>query len=220
MVLSKKHIIEKIKSGEIQFEPMIDGFQLQPHSVDLRLGYDFHIPRTWELTKEGRKVINIDPFSENNKSNFDKVSLNPGQSFEILPKEYIIATTLEVITIKSKELMAILFPRSSVNRRGLAVDLSGIIDVGYHGKLMIPIVNNTHEQIIKIYPGERICQIIFEKISSQISPKQILNHGLAKAKYHAAIGGFLPGKTDRLEEINLIKKGKISQLKQKFFLKI
>ncbi|HLD03957.1 MAG TPA: dCTP deaminase, partial [Candidatus Dojkabacteria bacterium] len=168
MVLSKKHIIEKIKSGEIQFEPMIDGFQLQPHSVDLRLGYDFHIPRTWELTKEGRKVINIDPFSENNKSNFDKVSLNPGQSFEILPKEYIIATTLEVITIKSKELMAILFPRSSVNRRGLAVDLSGIIDVGYHGKLMIPIVNNTHEQIIKIYPGERICQIIFEKISSQI----------------------------------------------------
>jgi len=220
MVLSKKHILEKLKNGELSFTPMIDGFQLQPHSVDLRLGYGFHIPRTWEMTKEGRRVINIDPFNINSNSNFDLITLKPGQYFELLPKEYVIATTLELIELKSKELMAVLFPRSSVNRRGLAVDLSGIIDVGYKGKLMIPIVNNTSEQIVKIYPGERICQIILEKISSPIAPKEGLNHGLSKAKYQGSIHGFMAGKTDKIEEVELIKKGKIDLLKKKYTLKI
>lgn len=220
MVLSKKHILEKIKNQELNFIPMIDGWQLQPHSVDLRVGYDFHIPRTWELNKEGRKVINIDPLNPDSTNNFDKITLKPSQYFEIMPKEYVIATTLETIELKGKDFMAILFPRSSMNRRGLALDLSGIIDVGYKGKLMIPISNNTNEQIIRIYPGERICQIIIEQISTQISPREVLNHGLYKARYHGAIGGFMPGKTDKLEEINLIKHGKLSELKKKYALKI
>ncbi len=75
MVLSKKHILQRIKHKELNFLPMIDGFQLQPHSVDLRLGYDFHLPRIWDLTPKGRQALNIDPFLPNINKNFEKIVL-------------------------------------------------------------------------------------------------------------------------------------------------
>lgn len=220
MVLSKKHLLEKLKSKDIVIDPMIDGFQLQPHSIDMRLGYDFHIPMTWELTREGRRAINIDPFSPNLERNFEKISLKPGQYFELLPKEYIVGTTLEKIELNAEDLMGVLYPRSSINRRGLAVDLSGIIDVGYSGRLMIPIVNNTHEQIIRIYPGERICQVVIQQISSKISKPEAMQHGLNANKYNGANTGFQTEKADKSEEIALIQEGNIEKLKEKYQIKL
>ena len=38
--------------------------------------------------------------------------------------------------------------RSSVNRRGISVDLTGIIDAGYEGQLIIPIRNNTTHMLL------------------------------------------------------------------------
>jgi len=133
MVLSKKDILNRIKKEKLIFSPSLDGFQLQPHAIDLRLGLDFHIPKTWQLSKEGRKVINIDPLRADIESSFEKITLKPGQYFELMPREYIIATTLEFIELNSEDIMGVLFPRSSINRRGLAVDLSGIVDVMYKG---------------------------------------------------------------------------------------
>lgn len=221
MVLSKKEIISRIKNKQLSFTPELDGFQMQPHSVDLRLGFDFHIPKSWTVTDEGRKALTIDPLMSDIKSmSFDKISLKPGQYFELLPQEYIVATTLEKINLNAPDLMGILFPRSSINRRGLAVDLSGIVDVGYSGYLMIPIVNNTHRQTIRIYPGERICQIIIQTISSEIDNEEALMHGLNQAKYHNNDEGFITGRADKSDEIKLIKQGKISSLKSKYKVKI
>ena len=219
MVLTKKDILINIKEKKLIFKPELDGFQLQPHAVDLRLGYEFHIPRTWEINKEGRKVINIDPLKTDNTSQYEEIKLKPGQYFEIMPREYVIATTLEEIELSSENLMAILFPRSSVNRRGLAVDLSGLIDVGYKGHLMIPLMNNTQQQIIKIYPGERICSLIFEELSSSVTKEESRHHGLDLPKYDNG-KGFVGNIIDKNEEISLISSGKLSELKEKFKIKI
>jgi deoxycytidine triphosphate deaminase len=216
MVLSKKHILERIQRKELAFEPGLDGFQLQPHSVDLRLGFDFHLPKTWEMTEEGRKTITIDPLLSGDHKSFEQINLKPGQYFELMPREYVVGTTMEKVVLNAPDLMAVLYPRSSINRRGLAVDLSGIIDVNYKGYLMIPIMNNTQEQIIRVYPGERICTVVFQTISSNISLKDSSMHGLTKAKYQSNNQGFIGSKTDKDEEINLIRSGKISQLKKKF----
>lgn len=217
MILSKKDILTKIDKKELVFEPMIDGFQLQPHSVDLRLGFDFHLPKTWQLTKEGRKALTVDPMDNNvTGDTFEKLTLKPGQYFELLPEEYIVASTLEKVELNSLDVMGVLFPRSSVNRRGLAVDLSGIIDVGYNGYLMIPIINNTQKQTIRIYPGERICQIIFQTISTELSKEEALIHGLSKAKYHDNNEGFIGSRSDRDEETKYIKSGDIDALKKKY----
>jgi dCTP deaminase len=218
MVLTRNEIIKEIENKAVVFEPMIDGFQLQPHAVDLRLGSEFFIPKKWKLTEKGREAIIIDPFDYTDTENYENLSLKFGQYFELLPGEFIIAKTLEKIELNSRKLMAVLFPRSSINRRGLAVDLSGIIDTGYKGKLMIPIMNNTSKQVIRIYPGERICQIVFQELSSTLSLEEINMHGLQRARYSGNEKGFAGGKPDKKLEINLIKAGKIKELKSKYEL--
>jgi len=149
---------------------------------------------------------------------FETITLQKGQYFELLPEEYVVGTTLESITMSDPELMAVLYPRSSINRRGLAVDLSGIVDVHYKGNLMIPIMNNTQKQVIRIYPGERICQIVFQTLTDAITPNEAEWHGLAKAKYSKS-NGEVNRKMDKQEENDFIKAGKISELKQQFKIK-
>ena len=80
MVLSKSDIQSRMSKKEIVFKPQVDGFQVQPHAIDLRLGFEFHIPKTWEVSKEGRKAITIDPLDmEANGKSFEKIKLKPGQ---------------------------------------------------------------------------------------------------------------------------------------------
>ncbi|MBT3418881.1 MAG: dCTP deaminase [Candidatus Magasanikbacteria bacterium] len=216
-VLTRKEMLETINNGGISFTPPLDGFQLQPHAIDLRLGTTFYIPKPWRITEQGREAINVDPLREIDDGNsFDIVQLSPGQHFEILPNEFIIAATLEKIAINNTKLMAILYPRSSINRRGLSVDLSGIIDTGYSGTLMIPIQNNTNNQVIKVYPGERICQIVFEELISAVPKDTVHIHGLNTAKYIDANDQTLSSKKDKREEIDLIKKGNLDKLKKQY----
>jgi dCTP deaminase len=214
MVLTKQEILKAIKNKDLEFDPVIDGFQLQPHAIDLRLGYEFKLPKNWQLTKNGREAINIDPLKQKESNNFETIKLKAGQYFEILPKEFILATTLEKISINRLDLMSVLYPRSSINRRGLAVDLSGIIDAGYKGKLVIPIKNNTNDQIIKVYPGERICQVVFQQLTSKLTRDEAHKHGLAKAKYHEA--DEVTSKADKNVETDLIAAGQITKLKEKY----
>lgn len=219
-ILTRSEIHDLIKSKKLVFEPGLDAFQLQPHAVDLRLGYVFHIPKTWKVTPEGRKSIQVDPLDANgHDDNFDQVILKPGQYFEILPREFVIVSTLEKITINDDNLMAVLYPRSSVNRRGLAVDLTGIIDVWYSGQLMIPLLNNTETQTIRIYPGERICQVTFDQLSSSVNKADAFQHGLSKAKYLSSTDTSLNYRIDKKSEIDLVKTGEILKLKNKYKIK-
>jgi len=213
-VLSRNDILDYIKQEKLGFHPNLDGFQIQPHAVDLRLGTEFRLPRHWRMTSHGREAIIVDPFEEKNDYH-ERITLAPGQVFELLPGEMVIAETYERVELKCDDLMAVLFPRSSLNRRGLSVDLSGIVDVWYTGKLIIPVSNKT-DQVIRLYPGERICQLIFERLSSPIDKESAHLHGLNAAKYMTEEGpGF---KRDRSEEISLIKAGQLEELKEKYKL--
>ena len=207
-VLTKKEILERIRNGGISFDPPLDKFQLQAHSVDLRIGFSFIIPKSWTMTDKGRQALKVD-YGENRKA-FDVVELESGQYFEILPGEFIGISTLERIKIP-EGVMGILYPRSSINRRGLSVDLSGIIDAGFEGNLMVPVRNSTTSQVIQIYPGERFCQIVFEELVSKIS--------VTESRYHKkdVVVGVLKERSSAEER--LIRKGKIKDLKSKFPLK-
>jgi dCTP deaminase len=213
MVLTKTDILRAIEDGKLAFSPELDGFQVQPHAIDLRLGFDFRLAKTWRLTEAGRQAVTVDPLGAAN-NNFENIVLKQGQYFELLPKEFVIAVTLEEVTLNADNLMAVLYPRSSINRRGLAVDLSGIIDVGYSGKLMIPIMNNTSEQIIRVYPGERICQIVFQTLSQCVDMADAQQHGLSKAKYHG--NEDIMSKADTEIERELLLAGKIEELKERY----
>lgn len=207
MVLTKKEILERIKKGELSFDPPLDKFQLQPHSVDLRLGFTFLVPKTWQMTGNGRVGLHVD-YAES-RSHFDVIGLEEGQYFEILPREFVVVSTLEKIKLPS-DLMGILYPRSSINRRGLSVDLSGIIDSRYEGNLVIPVRNNTSTQVIRVYPGERFCQVVFYPLASR--PKG----AKSRYQYKDIVVGVL--KERSAKEMRLIKKGNIRELKRLYKL--
>lgn len=211
MILTSQEILDRMAKNELVFTPKIDEFQIQQHSVDLRLGFSFLIPKAWELTNEGRVAVKTDHLDLNHKSQrHTLVELEEGQFFDILPGEYVAVTTLEKIKLPDN-LMAILYPRSSVNRRGLSIDLTGVVDAGYEGNLLIPVRNNTQSQVIRMYPGERICQVVFEEIHDRVDVKQ--------SRWQNS-DVIVTIKEERSTiEMDYVRKGDISGLKRDFLLK-
>lgn len=216
MILTRHEIRNLIETDKLKFSPPLDGFQNQPHAIDLRLGTIFYLPKIWKLTEKGREVLTVD-VTETAGDNFEKIELQPGQYFDLAPGESIIASTFERIELHEPNIMGVLYPRSSINRRGLSVDLTGIIDTFYCGNLMIPILNKTTSQIIRIYPGERICQVVFHKLTQSLEKADAMIHGKIAAKYHEADGNNLSSKKDASTEIELIKKGNLEKLKKHKF---
>lgn len=214
-VLTKHQILTLLDEKKICFSPSIDAFQLQPHAVDLRLGYRFLIPRNWTVDAQGRRAIKvaIDDV-EQHREQFDEVVLEPGQYFDLLPNEFVIGTSLERIEMNADNVMAILFPRTSTNRRGINLSLSGIIDTGYKGNLIFPMKNEAGDQVLRIYPGERVCQILFEELSSPLTHKEAQMHGIAQAKYSGLTSGTF--RMDTSDERRLLVEGKLDALKTQF----
>lgn len=209
-ILTKKQILERVSKGNIAFKPGLDQFQVQAHAIDMRLGYTFLIPKAWHMTARGREALKIDHLDKNRPDYFDVIELEQGQFFELLPGEYVLASTLESVKIPN-DLMAILYPRSSTNRKGLSVDLTGIVDSGYEGQLVIPVRNNTTSQVVKLYPGERFCQLVFEKLDEEAESE--------KSRYHMKdiVEGFIKTKEEKKkqdnEEIKYVSEGRIRELK-------
>jgi dCTP deaminase len=210
MILTSQEILDRMSKKELVFTPQIDQFQIQQHSVDLRLGFSFLIPKAWEITNEGRVAVKTDHLDFDHKSmRHTLVELEEGQFFDILPGEYVAVTTLEKIKLPD-DLMAILYPRSSVNRRGLSIDLTGVVDAGYEGNLLIPVRNNTQSQVIRMYPGERICQVVFEEINGSVDVKQ--------SRWQNT-DVIVTVKEERSSiEMEYVRKGNISGLKKDFLL--
>ncbi|MEX2014917.1 MAG: dCTP deaminase [Candidatus Saccharimonadales bacterium] len=206
-ILTKDDITQYLKDKEIKISPGIDKFQLQAHSIDLRLGFTFLIPKVWRVTKAGREQLHMDYFSSDKPEYFDIIELEKGQFFDLLPGEHILVSSFESITLP-KDLMAVMYPRSSTNRKGISVDQTGIIDSGYSGQLVIPIRNNTQSQTVRLYPGERFCQIVFEKLTGGVKAR--------KSRYHEKdiIDGVdASSLKSEKQEASLIKKGEIKKLK-------
>ncbi|MFZ2886288.1 MAG: dCTP deaminase, partial [Minisyncoccia bacterium] len=176
---------------------------VQAHAVDLRLGFTFLIPKSWRMTAKGREAMMIDPLRDHGPEYFDVIELEQGQAFDLLPHEYVLVSTFETVKIPN-DLMAVLYPRSSVNRKGLSVDLTGIIDSGYEGPLTLPIRNNTHSQAIQLHPGERICQIVFEELTHPVDAR--------KSRWHMK-DVVEKGKKEKGKEMKLVFNGDIKKLK-------
>ena len=208
-MLVRAEIEDRIARGDLAFTPELDALQLQAHSVDLRLGFTFLVPRQWQVTERGREALTFDHLEGGNQQ-FDVVELEPGQYFEVLVGEGVIASTLEHISLPT-DLAGHLYPRSSVNRRGLAVDLSGIVDAGYQGHLIIPVHNNSLSRVVRVWPGERFCQLTFTRLTGPTTPRA------SRYQNKDIIVGVLPEHDP--DEVELIRQGQIEELKRRFTAK-
>lgn len=160
MILSDKDIKKYLKEKKISIEPLLDPeIQIQPSSVDLRLGNEFRIfkyselpfinPRNHEVSKEITELKKISDDSY----------------FVLQPKEFVLGTTLEYVKIPN-DLVARLEGRSSMGRLGIIIhSTAGYIDPGYEGTITLEI-SNLGKIPIALYPKMRVCQLVFEKLTS------------------------------------------------------
>lgn len=163
MILSDRDVRARLARGDIKIAPEPDPeIQIQPASIDLRLGYDF---QTFNYTQQAL-IDPADPSSFEQLTNL--IHLQESERFIVHPGEFVLATTLERVEIPD-DLVARLEGRSSIGRLGIVIhSTAGYIDPGFKGRITLEI-SNLGRIAVALYPGMRICQIAFEEMSSPVS---------------------------------------------------
>lgn len=153
MILTDKQILNKIEKREIIIEPKPTSEQIQPSSLDLRLGNEF-----WQMIKQEEV---IDP--RNNEPKYNPINAN---AIIIPSNEFILGVTKEHIEIPSN-LCARVEGRSSLGRLGLTVHVTaGFIDAGFKGQIVLEIKNLSLNSIL-LYEDMRVAQLVFEELTDE-----------------------------------------------------
>lgn len=158
-ILSDKTIKEYLKEGKIVIDPLKDEQQIQPSSVDMRLGDEF------KVFKVIRKPY-IDPKDEEDIAEYMESSTVPeGEAFIIHPNEFALATTQEYVKVPN-DLVARVEGRSSMGRLGVTMHVTaGYVDPGFEGRITLEI-SNIGAMPVALYPGQRVCQLVFETMTT------------------------------------------------------
>lgn len=156
MILSDRTIREALQEGRLGIDPL-DETAIQPSSVDLRLSPQFRIFHNHETpTIDVRK---------NQQSLSELIEVREDEAFPLHPREFVLAATLERITLPDS-LVARLEGKSSLGRLGLLVhSTAGFVDAGFRGQLTLELLNVTNLPIL-LYPNMRIAQVSFFEMSS------------------------------------------------------
>lgn len=153
-VLTKNEIKKAIKNGLIEIEPL-DESRIGPASVDLSLGNDFRIFKKRSEPYHIREEANFEEITE-------LVFVKDGDFIIVSPGEMILGVTKEKITL-AENIAGRLEGRSRFARFGLAVHVTaGLVSPGVSNHQVLEIVNLGHAPLA-LYPGTRICQMVFEK---------------------------------------------------------
>ena len=155
MILSGKTILNKINMKEIIIDPFSEE-QIQPASVDLRLGTHF---------------LGIDEH-KNTSVSLEK----PAKYREIIteeklilpPHSFLLATTKETIELPNT-LTAFVEGRSSIGRLGLFIQNAGWVDPGFKGQITLELYN-ANRLPIELTVGRRICQLVFAEVDKEAEP--------------------------------------------------
>lgn len=157
-ILIGEELEKAIDSGQIQIKPL-DATQIGPGSVDLTLGNDF---RTFKPQTEIYPVKTDSDFHDIT----ELVHIKDGGSIVIKPGEMILGITKEKI-ILADNVSGRLEGRSRFARFGLAVHVTaGFMQPGISNHQVLEIVNLGHSPLA-LYPGTRICQMVFEECKGQ-----------------------------------------------------
>jgi dCTP deaminase len=156
VILSDRSIREELAAGRIGIAPF-DERQIQPSSVDLRLGNRF---RRFQRTNQ--------PFIDIKRPVHDLMEvleIPEGDPVIVRPREFMLGTTVETVTIPA-DLVGRLEGRSSLGRLGIIIhSTAGYIDPGFSGQVTLEI-SNLLDEAVALYPGMRIAQISFSRMTT------------------------------------------------------
>jgi dCTP deaminase len=158
LVLSDRSIREEIEARRLTIEPL-DLSCVQPSSVDLHLDRVFRVFRIHR-----RPYIDV---SQPTDDMTERVEIAPEEPFVISPGEFVLANTLECITLPD-DIVARLDGKSSLGRLGLLIHATaGYVDPGWTGKLTLEL-SNVSKMPIAIYYGMKIAQISFLRMTTPV----------------------------------------------------
>ena len=165
MRLSDQGIVNELIKGNIVIDPIdwdndkdksikqqiVDSSQIQPASVDLRLGDELR------LYDEELEVIDT-----KNMPTPDEV--RKGKELVLNSGEFALASTKETVKIPN-DFDAEIKGRSSIGRAGSHIHTAGWVDPGFEGQVTLELINHASAPV-KLYEGMRICQIVFGRLES------------------------------------------------------
>lgn len=148
LILSDKTIKSLIASGQLDIRPL-DAIQIQPASVDIRLGNSFS-----EMISPPDKPIIMD-----NKLTYKNIA---SETFILNPKQFVLATTMEYFRLPDN-MTAFVEGRSSIGRLGLFIQNAGWVDPGFEGEITLELFNAS-EYPIELKAGRRVGQLVFAQL--------------------------------------------------------
>ena len=156
MLLSDRDLVSEIKSENLALEPFAPEL-MQPSSIDVRLDRFFRVFNNHLYT-------HIDPSVQQDEITA-QVEVQDGEAFVLHPGEFVLASTLEVITL-GDQLAGRLEGKSSLGRLGLLThSTAGFIDPGFSGHVTLEL-SNVANLPIKLWPGMKIGQLCIFRLSS------------------------------------------------------
>ena len=175
MILSDVDIKKEIKSKRLVISPL-DLKAIQQASLDLKMAAEFRVFKN-----------SIKPYldvKEPADEFMELIKIKKGDPIIIHPGEFLLGTTVEKVKIPN-DLVAQLNGRSSLGRLGIIVHATaGFIDPGFEGRITLEITNIANLPIA-LYPGMRIGQLAFIKLSS---PSQNPYSPKRGSKYSGQVG--------------------------------
>ena len=158
MLLSDRDIKAAIAEGRLGIEPYDAGL-VQPSSIDVRLDRFFRVFNNARYT-------HIDPALQQDDLT-TLVEPAGDEPFVLHPGEFVLGSTLEVISIPD-DLAARLEGKSSLGRLGLLThSTAGCVDPGFSGHITLEL-SNVANLPITIYEGMPIGQISFMRMDGPV----------------------------------------------------
>jgi dCTP deaminase len=156
VLLSDRDLKAALAAGRLGLAPY-DEAMVQPSSIDVRLDRFFRVFANHRYT-------HIDPAVPQDELT-EVVEPEGEEPFILHPGEFVLGSTLEVITL-GDDLAARLEGKSSLGRLGLLThSTAGFIDPGFSGHVTLEL-SNVANLPIKLYPGMKIGQICVLPLSS------------------------------------------------------
>ena len=176
MILSDLSIREALEHKKIVIDPEPEDIQIQPASIDLRLGGEWSYYAPTRLSPWFNAEGLITKEHGYHTSNLGEILVGPeedvpthmrhktGEEFILASHGFVLGSTIERIEMPA-DIVGRVEGRSSLGRLGLMVHITaGYIDPGFKGRITLEFFNASSRPII-LRKGKRICQISFETMT-------------------------------------------------------
>jgi len=144
MLLSDRTIASLLDSGDIKIVPAPTNEQIQPISLDLKLGNSFALqtpePGQWHRFIGAHTVVR--------------------------PGEFLLACTEERITLPA-HIAGFVHGKSTWARKGLMVEAAGLVDPGFDGTITLELKNLSHHPL-PLVAGRAICQLSLHAVDTAV----------------------------------------------------